>query len=427
MASISRDKNGNIVIRVYAGVNPVTKKPRTISKTLPSGTSDEVVEQASHELEQRANILKGVTCLTIGAAIDYYLEGCELTDMSPSTIAAYRSYANAHIKQLIGDVLIDKAYPAIFSQLYRTLLLPVDKEGRGLSATTVEKIHAFLSGCFSTLESDGAIERNPMQGVKVSHAKSKEVQPLSKADFGKLMKYLEETVNAPVYNDSDFEKFMFAVMVYVDVHTGCRRGELSGFRRKHHLKHHGSKGLRVVEVIIQIRHGQELIRKPPKSSTSKRFLSLDAKTDSYLNLYKAVQKRVLREHGVKVTSETPLFTHADGTLVTPNQITQMFKELVKDLGLDPKAHLHTLRHTHATLLILDGADILSIQNRYGHASSKTTVDLYGHLLPGRDQEIADSFAGIAEAYSQVDDEDDDYIRMCPVLHKPCARFYSEKP
>lgn len=427
MASTLHDKNGNIVIRVYAGVNPVTKKPRTISKTLPAGTPDKIVEQATNELEQRANVLKGVTCLTIGAAIDYYLEGCELADMSPSTIAAYRSYANAHIKQLIGDVPIDKAYPVMFSQMYRTLLLPKKKKGRGLSATTVEKMHAFLSGCFSTLAENGDIERNPMQGVKVSRAKSKEVQPLSKADFGKLMKYLKEAINAPVYNDQDFEKFMFAVMVYVDVHTGCRRGELSGFRRKHHLKHHGSKGLRVVEVIIQIRLGKELIRKAPKSFTSKRFLSVDAKTDSYLNLYKAVQKRVLKEHGVKVTSETPLFTHADGALVTPNQITARFKALVKELGLDPKVHLHTLRHTHATLLILNGADLMSIQNRYGHASSKTTIDLYGHLLPGRDQELADDFVGIAEEYSDIEDEDDDFIPMCPVLHQPCARFSGEKP
>lgn len=49
---------------------------------------------------------------------------------------------------------------------------------------------------------------------------------------------------------------------------------------------------------------------------------------------------------------------------------------------------HDLRHTHVALLIAAGEDPYVISKRLGHASIRTTYDVYGHLFEGRDREAA---------------------------------------
>jgi integrase len=54
-------------------------------------------------------------------------------------------------------------------------------------------------------------------------------------------------------------------------------------------------------------------------------------------------------------------------------------------GLDPIG-LHECRHTFASLLIAAGVNAKAITAYLGHASIQTTFDLYGHLMPGNEEE-----------------------------------------
>ncbi len=56
----------------------------------------------------------------------------------------------------------------------------------------------------------------------------------------------------------------------------------------------------------------------------------------------------------------------------------------------PPCNFHDLRHTHASLLIREGLHPKVIQERMGHASIRTTLDIYGHLFPGLDEAAADA-------------------------------------
>ncbi|OUM98121.1 MAG: hypothetical protein BAA04_06780 [Firmicutes bacterium ZCTH02-B6] len=49
---------------------------------------------------------------------------------------------------------------------------------------------------------------------------------------------------------------------------------------------------------------------------------------------------------------------------------------------------HSVRHTHASMLIAAGTDILTVSRRLGHENIRITLDLYGHLLPGQDEAAA---------------------------------------
>jgi integrase len=49
---------------------------------------------------------------------------------------------------------------------------------------------------------------------------------------------------------------------------------------------------------------------------------------------------------------------------------------------------HALRHTHATELLASGENIMDVARRLGHSKASTTLDLYGHAIPGNDKKIA---------------------------------------
>lgn len=60
--------------------------------------------------------------------------------------------------------------------------------------------------------------------------------------------------------------------------------------------------------------------------------------------------------------------------------------------------MHTLRHTHATLLLGEpGITVKQVQKRLGHSSATTTWDTYGHFIEDKDDEAAEVFGAILSA------------------------------
>ncbi|WP_281246142.1 tyrosine-type recombinase/integrase [Propionispora vibrioides] len=58
-----------------------------------------------------------------------------------------------------------------------------------------------------------------------------------------------------------------------------------------------------------------------------------------------------------------------------------YKDLLKAAGIDKSFTFYDLRHTHTSLLLLDGINLKIVQERLGHASIEMTLDTYSHLLP----------------------------------------------
>jgi integrase len=61
----------------------------------------------------------------------------------------------------------------------------------------------------------------------------------------------------------------------------------------------------------------------------------------------------------------------------------------KDLGVD--FNFHSLRHTHATMLMENGAKVKDIQACLGHSRSAITIDTYSHLTQKMQDETIDIF------------------------------------
>lgn len=79
------------------------------------------------------------------------------------------------------------------------------------------------------------------------------------------------------------------------------------------------------------------------------------------------------------TNSNRLFVQADGKPMHPSTISKWFVKYVAQMGL-PVINFHGLRHTNATLLILQNIDVAVVAERLGHAQITTTLTFMCILL-----------------------------------------------
>jgi hypothetical protein len=60
-------------------------------------------------------------------------------------------------------------------------------------------------------------------------------------------------------------------------------------------------------------------------------------------------------------------------------------------------HFHCLRHHLASLLISSGCDVKTVQARMRHQSARTTLDVYGHMWPDKDETTRTAIGGVIAA------------------------------
>jgi len=97
-----------------------------------------------------------------------------------------------------------------------------------------------------------------------------------------------------------------------------------------------------------------------------------------------------------------LLTGGDGRQLSPWALERAFRAARGTVGgLPADFRYHDLRHYFASLLIVSGNDVKTVQARLRHASAKTTLDTYGHLWPDRDEStraaVEAVFAGRADS------------------------------
>ncbi len=80
-------------------------------------------------------------------------------------------------------------------------------------------------------------------------------------------------------------------------------------------------------------------------------------------------------------------THTGRPLIARNMFRE-YKTLLRRAGL-PDIRFHDLRHTAATLMLLQGVPIKVVQERLGHSQISLTLGTYSHVLPSMDQDAAD--------------------------------------
>lgn len=227
------------------------------------------------------------------------------------------------------------------------------------------------------------IKKNPAHYVEVPKTKKYQAQVYSPEEI-KLL--LENVI------DTDME-----VPIALLVGLGLRRDEVLALRWE-------GADLEKGKVYIRknmIRVNKQIIYKDPKTETSSRKIELPA---TLLRLLQAERKRYVANKlilGSEFEDNDLVICWEDGKCINLDTLSQKFRRLIERIGLK-HIRLHDLRHTNATLMLSYGVNPKVAQQRLGHASISTTMDIYSHVTEKVEKEAADKLdKGIFENIQMI--------------------------
>ena len=234
---------------------------------------------------------------------------------------------------------------------------------KGLSGASVNKIKLNLSAVFTAAVKKEIMRRNPCKLVTPPKV---DTPPAAFLDEEQSIKLLE-TLHAG-------ENRQLEVIVNLMLASGIRAGECTGL---HWQDIDLDTGLMNIKHTL-VRYKGQFVLQEPKTELSKRHIVLPQYIVSLLREHKRRQEEYLQSIGEVSLYNGSVFTNLQGNYILGGNLNRQLKSAIKGLGL-PEIHLHSLRHTHASILINSDIPAKIVSGRLGHAQTKTTLDTYSHI------------------------------------------------
>ncbi|MDG2200673.1 MAG: tyrosine recombinase XerC [Phycisphaerales bacterium] len=233
------------------------------------------------------------------------------------------------------------------------------------SAATMARKIATLRSFHKWLEQRGTISSNPMLLIRTP----KQAKRLPKAIS---VENVERLLSAP------------------DTSTTL------GSRDRAMLETLYSTGIRVSELVgIDLgdidEAGQALVVRG--KGRKERIVPLGSHAMTAITHYLAMRRN---NNDESLDSSTPMFINKQNTRISTRSVRRKVSKYLEIVGLDPEISPHTLRHSFATHLLDNGADLRAVQELLGHQSLSTT-QVYTHLTTQRMRDAYDQAHPRAEA------------------------------
>ena len=399
MASYSprKDKNGEIVsyqIKVSRGRDKVTGKqltPYTTTYTPHKGWSKKAIERDLHKFmgtfeesckrgevltnEQKKQLIlqehehseqrksEEARKITFDKYVEVFLNE-KVVEYSTGTLENYTnilkkaSVAFGGIKMEDIDFLKVKQYITDIQTNGRNTF-----SNKPLSHGTVIKYYIVLHAFFQNAVENKVISQSPMQNMKRPKARKDEASK-------KALVYTEIEIQK-IIECLNLESLKWKALIMFMIDSGCRRGEVAALRWE-------DIDFTTGKVNIckngQYTPGKGTYINSPKNGKS-RVIYLTPVALEVMKEWRMEQRLLHFGQGIQDTGFC--FTKANGDMINPQEPTAYLRRFGKKYNL-PGIHPHALRHTMATLSIVNGADIVSVSKKLGHSNTSVTLDIYSH-------------------------------------------------
>jgi integrase/recombinase XerD len=221
-----------------------------------------------------------------------------------------------------------------------------DRKRSGLSASSIKLIVVALKIFFRFLASKGAVARNPSEALTLP----------------RIERYLPETLN-----EMQVEQLIDSIDTKVSL----------GLRDRAMIELLYASGLRTSELAnarLENFSVEDRILRVTGKGNKTRLVPVGRKACEALAAYLSKERpKLLKRH-----SGSEIFLSERGTKLTTARIWQIVKKHAKHSGLETNIYPHLLRHSFATHLLGNGADLRIIQEMLGHADISTT-QVYTHV------------------------------------------------
>lgn len=293
--------------------------------------------------------------------IDYMKKWLKMikSSVEETTYIGYEGVINGRMTDYFGnrDITLQDIKPKHIQDFYQYLL------EEGLSGNTVKHYHANIRKALQYAMRTDIIPSNPAD----------------KVELPKIQKY-----NPSFYTSDEVKGLLSEVVgtkleipVMIDCFYGFRRGEVIGL--KWSAIDFEKKTITINHTITQS-NGKLIIRDKTKNNSSRRSLPLEPIVESFLLNLKEKQEENKKLCGNSYNKDWLEYICVDdcGNLIRPDYVTETFLKLLKKRKLK-QIRFHDLRHTCASILLKNGANMKEIQAWLGHSTYNTTADIYAHL------------------------------------------------
>ena len=266
---------------------------------------------------------------------------------------------NRNISNVIANYFSGKAMQAISSTDIQKYLIYLrtdyrTAQGKPLAQKTIRHHYCTLANIFSYALKQEYILKNPMDKVDCPKLTKKRVDALTAEQAKRFFSYVDES---PID---------FRCMLNLLITTGIRRGELMGLQWGDINLDHC-----VISVNRNVTYtpASGIVVSTPKTDCGFRQIPLMPSVADILKEYRNTLNEWQRCDYVFPKGGDPTLAR------DPNSITRRVKNFMQ-LHDMPDMSPHDLRHTCATLLLSNGADIKSVSEILGHTDASTTLNFY---------------------------------------------------
>lgn len=335
--------------------------------------------------------------------LDYWLENYVKISCKPNTVRTYSDIIRIHIKPYIGKYRLNSITPDILQSHINRLY------SRGLAKNYLNNIIAVLSGSLKyAVYPAEFIKSNPASYVKIPRCEHSKLETdhktITQSEFSDIITRFPEDNR---YN------ILFMICYY----SGTRIAECTGLTWDRVDLKNGT--ITIDRILVKnekiwcmgttktisstrtIQIGETLI----EALKRHRKWQLENRMrygEFYKNYYIKPDGKIYGIDGTieYKTVDKPIefiCTHENGTVINSDLARYASRIVNYELGI--QFNFHALRHTHATILIENGADIKDVQMRLGHAQLRTTMDTYVHDTDKMKRKSVDIFEKAAVSTS----------------------------
>ncbi|MGH9062654.1 MAG: tyrosine-type recombinase/integrase, partial [Acidimicrobiales bacterium] len=289
------------------------------------------------------------------------------------TIVAVEQHLRLHVYPIIGSRPMAAVRPSEIQAMVSAL-------AQTLAPSTLAVVYGRVVAVFRAAERDRVIATTPCVGIRLPSARG--VSAVTEVLTIKQVTALAEAA-PPRYR----------AVILAGGGLGPRPGELFGLALD--SVDFLERQVRVEQQLVRVR-GQGVVIGPLKTPSSYRSVPLPEPIARAI----ATHLDAFGTHPVLRL----VFTNERGEPIQQYPFSQVFTNAARKAGLPAWATPHDLRHFYASTLIRSGASVKVVQARLGHASAKTTLDVYGHLFPDEEDRTRQAIEAAFDTEAGADDE-----------------------
>lgn len=274
-----------------------------------------------------------------------------------STLAGYRKMLEVAYPY-IGGLPLCKIRPMVLEEFAVELRKRPGRGGKPLSENTVHKYLDAVSAVLQDAAKNDILLYNPAH--RVEKVRVEKVQQRIPQQW-KMQKLLQCILQEPL---------LYRVFYLMALSTGLRRGELCALRWSD--LHGGNQ--------VKIQHsrstvvGQDVLESDTKNHRTRIVVMPQIVFDDLGELF---TDQALENNGADWNG---LIFQRKGKPIHPDSFSRHLRQLYDRNGFPEEYHLHTMRHTNASLLIAQGVDLRTVAGLLGHSQPSTTLDIYAHAF-----------------------------------------------